>query len=413
MGRLLYALETMSLHAERSPGILLSPLGDAAVAYDLITEKVHHLNGTAGAILAACDGDGDPSSIADDWAALAGTDTAQVTADIDRIIATFTSLGLVGRTELLLVPAPRTGSPEPAGPTGSTTTAIWVLDTVVALRGPTAVVDLVTSRLGLPAAPADDARVDLDLIESDGGGIDAVGDDTWHFASTEALADQIVTLLNLYATSSPTCLALHAGGVRTPDGRIILLPAESGSGKSTLTAALVAAGCDLLGDEIVGLDTTTGQAVAYPRRIALGEQSRVALGLDDRHGDRRGSGDTSDAGGPEGPDGDDGTAVSGERDVDPGEIRADVVRLAGRVGPVDAIVSPAYSTDHGSEPTSTRLDLTDAFNQLLANTLNLLHVGQPGLDVLCHVAETAASYRLDHDNAKTAAELLVANDDLV
>lgn len=69
-------------------------------------------------------------------------------------------------------------------------------------------------------------------------------------------------------------LVLHAGSVRDPDGRITGLPE---AGKSTLTAALVMAGCDYLGDELVGVRADSPRAAGFPRVPALDETSRHVL----------------------------------------------------------------------------------------------------------------------------------------
>ena len=194
-------------------------------------------------------------------------------------------------------------------------------------------------------------------------------------------------MLNRFAAETTTCIAVHAGGVRLSDGRIVLLPAVSESGKSTLTAALVAAVCDLFGDEIIGLDLATGEAIGYPRCVSLSPASRVALGL---LADR-----------PE-PDVFD--------DTDPTELRGDVQRLTGMVGPVAAIVSPTFAADSvfGVE----QLDVYDGVDQLLRSTMNLARVGQRGLDALCQLAEHTASYRRTHGNAVGAARMLLDPDTL-
>ena len=70
----------MSPFPERSPGVLLSPLGERAIAYDLITETAHQLNATAGTLLAACDGEADVDAAVNAWAEDAGVDRADVAA---------------------------------------------------------------------------------------------------------------------------------------------------------------------------------------------------------------------------------------------------------------------------------------------------------------------------------------------
>ena len=102
----------MPTFPQRSPGVLVSPLGDRAVAYDLITETAHQLNATAGALLAACDGVADVDAAVTDWAGEAGVDRADVAADVTAGLAMLTELGLVGRDEAFNAPKPPVGSTE-------------------------------------------------------------------------------------------------------------------------------------------------------------------------------------------------------------------------------------------------------------------------------------------------------------
>ncbi len=405
---------SMSCRPVRSPGILVSRLGDSAVAHDLVTETLHRLNLAAGAVLARCDGSVD----VDDLATVAAGPTAvtaTVRAEVARIVDTFAELGLVDRDVPFVPPEPVTGSTEPATRGDDPRVAVrtvGLLDRAVMFRGPRVVVDDVVDHVGLPPRPGGPDALVVDVFAdapgrtgpgSDGDGPDlsvgAPDDRDRVVLNPPAFADgrpvggrqtrrpmslheRVGSVLNRFAAGTGTCLALHTGGVRTPDGRIVLVPATSGSGKSTLTAALVAAGCDLLGDEVVGLDLSTGDAVGYPRRISLDATSRRALGL------------------PADP-------ATPERDggVDPADIRPGVERLSGAVGPVSAVVSPRFVAGAGFVLEPVGVD--DAFDQLLANTLNLARVGQPGLDMLCQVAETAVSYRLVHGDALGAARRLL------
>ena len=66
--------------------------------------------------------------------------------------------------------------------------------------------------------------------------------------------------------------AVHAAAV-IRDGRCFLIPGESGQGKSTLSAALVAAGFCLLGDDTIVLARETLNARAIPFSICLKEGS--------------------------------------------------------------------------------------------------------------------------------------------
>ncbi|MGB1581977.1 MAG: PqqD family peptide modification chaperone, partial [Nevskiales bacterium] len=69
---------------------------------------------------------------------------------------------------------------------------------------------------------------------------------------------------------------LHAAGV-SASGRCIVMPAPGGSGKSTLCAALVAAGMDCVGDDILPL-LDNGQVVPVPASIGLKQGSWAIVG---------------------------------------------------------------------------------------------------------------------------------------
>ena len=109
---------------------------------------------------------------------------------------------------------------------------------------------------------------------------------------------------------------------------MLVMPAPSGDGKSTLTGAFVAAGWDYLGDEAIGVRSGSGVAVGYPKRLAIDPSSRVALNLPESDSD----------------------------DLDPADLRADVVRLHGEVGPVSRVVLPRF--EHGAEVSMRRSTLS-------------------------------------------------------
>lgn len=75
-------------------------------------------------------------------------------------------------------------------------------------------------------------------------------------------------LIELALENSRDFCAIHAAGVSL-GGRALLLPGASGLGKSTLSAALVAAGLPLFGDDTVVLARDTLQARPAPFSICL------------------------------------------------------------------------------------------------------------------------------------------------
>jgi len=373
----------MPTFPQRSPGVLVSPLGDRAVAYDLVTETAHQLNATAGALLAACDGVADVDAAVTDWAGEAGVDRADVAADVTAGLAMLTELGLVGRDEAFNAPKPPVGSTEDEAEgerasdnvvTGGAVTGRVhpVIDHNIALRGPQAdVLEALDAFLGT-GTDAEKATMFFDAHETADGELVLVTDYEWRFPSREACLRQLTSVVNEYAVWTHSCAAFHAGAVRSPDGELVLLPAPSGNGKSTLTGAFVAAGWDYLGDEAIGVRPDSLVAVGYPKRLAIDASSRAVLNL------------------PE----------SDSADLDPAEISADVTRLDGDVGPISRVVLPTYQ--EGAEVTVQRLEPHEAVVELLANTLNLARAGQAALDAVCDLAATVPVERLIHGDAHQA-----------
>ena len=187
------------------------------------------------------------------------------------------------------------------------------------------------------------STVELGVVQHPGGVfvVEGWGDER-SFGSRPALLEALPTLLNQVAAGSTTCVALHAGCVRSPAGEVVLLPAVSGSGKTTLTAALVQAGWSYGSDEAVGLRSGTLEAVTYPKPLVLDATSREALGL--------------------GP--------SPSVNIRPAELRGDVEVLVGSAGPVSRVVLPRYEAGAAgslSEPLEPR----EAILAVLEHTLNL------------------------------------------
>lgn len=120
---------------------------------------------------------------------------------------------------------------------------------------------------------------------------------------------------------------MHCGSVRTPDGEVIVLPGLPEAGKSTLTAALIQAGCDYLGDELLGVRPDSLMAVAAPQLPALDPTSRAVLGLDGLEWQS--------------------PYVKLE------DLRADTKVLGGDVAPIDRIVAARF------DPSVTQLEIID------------------------------------------------------
>lgn len=394
----------MSAFPARSSGVLSSAIGEDVVVYDLVTETVHWLNATAGAVLAACDGSTDVGVAVSEWAASAGTAAGRIEADVEAVLSSFHDMGLVGRAEPFVppeVPGPfrsgfrpdfvethyrSAGAPDSPGPSGSPgglalSAAHAVIDHRVAFVGPHDLIEAIDGFLGAALEPQHDVEptVVFEVDDSDGPLV-LHAQRVVRAASLSDLLEQLPAVLNEWAVATPGCLTLHSGGVRSPGGEIVLLPAPSGSGKSTLTGALVAAGWDYLSDEAIGVRAGALVAVGYPKPLSLSPASRDALGL--------------------------GLPAEGSEHVDPAALRSGVERLPGDVGRVGRVVLPTRA--EGVAPELVDLGPRDALTALLANTLNLAYVGQVGLDTLCDLAESVPVQRFVYGDVGDAVAALRA-----
>lgn len=216
----------------------------------------------------------------------------------------------------------------------------------------------------------------IDLEDTGDGGVTVWARDMWRFVDRQSLFGQFCNFVNEYAARLDGIVVLHAGGVRTPDGRVLVLPGSVDAGKSTLTAALVQAGCDYLGDESIGVRQGTLFAVGYPKPMTMDRVSCDVLSLNKSLGPN----------------------------VPVREVRETAALLAGDVGPIDEVVLPTYRP--GSQSVRTLTEPREASRELLSNTLNLGRSGQEGLRTLAELAERVPVVRIVHmDSVELAAEL--------
>jgi hypothetical protein len=110
----------------------------------------------------------------------------------------------------------------------------------------------------------------------------------------------------------------------------VVVAGEPGRGTSTLTAALVQRGAGHLTDEVVAIDPATLVAAPFRSAVDLDERSRHLLGLDQRHGHRRGPGASGRA----------PVAVETLGSSSEGGVVALIVLLTDDDEPVEAPVSP-------------------------------------------------------------------------
>lgn len=371
-----------------SAGVVVAPLLDGGLAHDPVTGRAHLLDRTAAWLVdRATAGPVALGTLVDDAAEATGTDPDVVAMDLAAGIEALRGLGLLDREGDHQPPTPPTGSRRTALAGWSHGAVHAVLDHGIAFRGPDA--ELIAEVDAFLAGALDDrpATTWIDLEPEPGGSIVLTSTDEWRFPSRDGLFAQLPGVVNEHAARSHDRAVLHAGAVRTPRGEVLLVPGAVDAGKSTLIGALVRSGCDYLGDESIAVRPGTLDLIAYPKPLTLDATSRSVLGLP--------------------PSADPHLAVDA--------LRSDVVRLAGDVGPLDAVVlaeyvgpRPTHPDGRGDTTDATRLDPTAAARALLTNCLNLERAGRVGLEDLCRVAESVPVIRIRHRGSVDLAEEIVA-----
>jgi PqqD family protein of HPr-rel-A system len=255
----------MTLLPAPAPGTFSADFGGSLVVYEPVAPQIHVLSPSASAVWEACGEGIRTEELVDELATATGTSSDEVATAVEACIQELRRLGLV-------VPGGPTGSPDlppavldevvqavPANPRqavsgsegevgvdgravgrpGSGALRFAVLDDVVEIevsdpllsaRATDLLADLRTSR---PATRRMRVEVRSDAVRCWGP-----GSGHRRYVDGEEWLAQLPTDLNRVAATQTSALALHAGVVASPSGRIVVLPASSGSGKSTLTAAL-------------------------------------------------------------------------------------------------------------------------------------------------------------------------------
>jgi hypothetical protein len=361
----------------RSTGLLVARLGVDSVVYDPL-EEAAHVVGPLGTWILESDHETAVEDIVDDAVAVTGVRRPDVEAEIVATVEVLRSKGLLDRQEApptAPAPWPGSGLPDTGRPLGVVHAAV---DHRIAFRSSSPdLLQAVDGVLGDGVAEA--PTTILDIEREPDGGVTVTAADVWPFPDLGACLRQVVTVVNEYAARSDDTLVLHAGAVRTPDGRVLLLVGSADAGKSTLTSALVQAGCDYLGDESIGIDVDSSGVIAYPKPLTLDGSSLRLLGLDPGLG----------------PD----VAL---RDVRPG-----AVALTGSDLPVSEVVVPTYVAGR-AVAMATGLSPTEAIRAVLPNALNLLRAGQPGLASLCRLVERVPVTAVEHGDARSLATDLLA-----
>lgn len=229
----------------------------------------------------------------------------------------------------------------------------------------------------------DTPTVFFDAERTPSGGVYLHAAEEWEFPELAGFRTQLTGVVNDWAARSTTLLVLHAGAIRTPDGKVFVLPGVPEAGKSTLTAAFVAAGCDYLGDELTAIRPDSLEAVGFPSPFSLDDTSREVLRLP--------------------PSGPTGPYLSLEA------LRSGAQSVIGDAGPVSEILTPTYdgSLDAAAfEGLSPR----QALETLLGSVMNLARCAEDGWRTVCQLAERVPIRRVRHPDAPAVAAHLL-NDD--
>ena len=242
-------------------------------------------------------------ALASQWSEETGVDAEVIRSDIESIVGSFTELGLVGRTEEFVPMDPLSVATDIVdlrlNPHRFTTSVFQVIDTRIVIQGCDetliAVIEDFLGGSGHRAISTEESDASGDVGEQvvvftvsehpDGGyvlsgpiergGSVRSGRSAQRRGPTIAeMCHQVTMAMNRYAAASDSCVVLHSGGVRGPNGEILVLPAESESGKSTLTAAFVAQGWDYLSDEAIGIREQSSVAVGYSKPFSLSSPFR-------------------------------------------------------------------------------------------------------------------------------------------
>lgn len=365
----------------RSEGLLVAPFGDEFAVYDLVTDRVVLVDQVAGWLLQA--GDEPIEHLVAVAAEATGVPRARVEADLRAGIAALADAGLLNRPDPYPSPVPLAGRPliDDDRPVGATQA---VLDQRLAFRSSDeALLREIEDRSGLSRNDGAPTLI-FDVEPTDEGGVLLQAGEEWGFANRSSFFVQLPGVINDFASHTQSMLVLHAGAARTPDGRLLVLPGVPDAGKSTLAGALVQAGCDYLGDELIGVLSDSLQAVGHPRHLALDEQSRDVLGLPEEE--------------------------LFSPYVAPERLREGVIAVEGPAGAVTEILMPTY--DPGTVAFEfERLAPREAIEALLTAIMNLDRCGEQGWRTLCQLAHDVPVRRVAHAGAPELARHLVDGDE--
>lgn len=365
-----------------SAGVLSAVLGDHHLVFEPVERQVHLLNPTASLVWGGIVEGLDATEIGSALAALDGT-PPDAADQVGGFVAELATLGLIGRDSpppdlpaRWSPPGPATGDVD-----GNATVCLRVpvLDELVEVSTDGELVDEVTAELasafGTPPRLDASRSVHRLHVRRAGGEdqLELIGFGEARTAHRGRVATVLTRVLNSVAASNPSMLAVHAAGLVSPDGRVVVLAGDSGSGKSTLAGRLARAGWCYLGDEAIGLQPGPGgaavrdaiHAIAYPKPLSLDAGSRSVLRMPDPTGE-----------------------------LVAADLELGASTLAGDAGPIAAFVLVRHRPDAASG--AERLSEADAGVAVASTAFNLALAGPAALDTVVAVAAHVPVWRLVH-----------------
>jgi hypothetical protein len=214
---------------------------------------------------------------------------------------------------------------------------------------------------------ADWSRCGARLQESDDGASKGVSPEftvSGEERSFHGLATNVT--MRLIGRLAGTHVMLHAAGLSTEDGRVLVLVGMSGAGKTTAAARLCLDGFGYVTDELVAM-TPEGTVTAYPKPLSVVEA----------------------------------TAGHAKHQYGPD-------RLGLRPAPEELSSGPFVLIERRPDaavPVLEEVPIVEALLELLPHTSSIIYLSHP-LQVLCRLLEEGGAYRLTYAEIDNARSLL-------
>lgn len=244
-----------------APDVTLHLLDEAGVLFNAGTHQLYSLNTTATYVWCCLEEGFGPARIEHGLEQTFGFDPDAAKAHLGTILRQWQDLGLLRQTTGGSLGAPAT----------SDTVTLRLLDTAFRLQASPGdlLSDLTPLVEHLVITEASDALTIQITADRDGFILQGPDGAIERCQRRDQLAPLVkISLVRFALRHGRAAYAIHAAGV-TLGERCLLLPGASGSGKSTLAAALVMAGCGLLGDDTIVLAHDTLAARQMPFAICL------------------------------------------------------------------------------------------------------------------------------------------------